>query len=167
MKQLFAVGVFVALFAAMGFQPIAYVRVVTSLPSTCSSNSVPLGYQGYIYNCVNGTYQKAGPGSGVNVATTATSGGTTTLDLSTGDIQTVTFPAGNTTLAFSNITTGRLTIFLIQDSVGSRTVTWPATALFAGGTKPTLTTTASARDQFNFVCNGTNCILSSADFDLK
>lgn len=168
MKPILAAFVGAFLFLSMGFQPIQYIRNVTTLPSTCiTSQSPPVAYQGYIYNCVAGTYQQAGPGSSVNVAVTATSGGTTTLDLSSGDVRTVTMPAGNTTIAFSNIPTGRLTIFIIQDSVGSRLVTWPASIKWANGTTPTLSVAASAVDKFEFVCNGTNCYPSSAVFSLQ
>lgn len=41
---------------------------------------------------------------------------------------------------------GPLTLWLIQDATGSRTVTWPATVKWAGGTAPTLTTTATKTD---------------------
>ena len=40
---------------------------------------------------------------------------------------------------------------LIQDGTGSRTVTWFSTINWAGGSAPTLTTTASAWDVFGFI----------------
>lgn len=168
MKLILSAFVGAFLFVSMGFQPIQYIKNVTTLPSSCiTAQSPPVAYQGYVYNCVAGTFQKAGPGSSVNVAVTATSGGTTTLDLSSGDVRTVTMPAGNTTIAFSNIPTGRLTIFIIQDSVGSRTVTWPSSIKWAGGTTPTLSVAASAVDKFELICNGTSCYPTAATYDLK
>ncbi len=39
-----------------------------------------------------------------------------------------------------------LVLELLQDATGSRTVTWPASVKWSGGTAPTLTTAASRRD---------------------
>lgn len=102
-----------------------------------------------------------------NVSVTATSGGTTTLDLSLGNVRSVTMPAGNTTLTASNLPTGPVWISVTQDSTGSRTVTWNALFKFAGGTAPTLTTTANATDLFGFICNSSVCYLQSAVYDVK
>ena len=43
-----------------------------------------------------------------------------------------------------------------QDGTGSRTGSWNAVFKWAGGTAPTLTTTASAKDIFVFRSDGTN-----------
>lgn len=48
-----------------------------------------------------------------------------------------------------------LTLKLIQDSSGSRTVTWPSSVKWKGGTGPTLTSTASAVDIVAFYYDGT------------
>jgi hypothetical protein len=93
----------------------------------------------------------------VVVATNATVGGTTTLDLATGGIQNITMGAGNTTIALSNATTNQpFIISITQPNPGSRTVTWFSTIKWAGGSAPTLTTTANKRDTFGFICTGTN-----------
>lgn len=93
----------------------------------------------------------------VVAAVNATVGGTTTLDLSAGGIQNITMGAGNTTIALSNVTTNQpFIISITQDGTGSRTVTWFSTIKWAGGSAPTLTTTASKRDTFGFICTGTN-----------
>lgn len=102
-----------------------------------------------------------------NVAVTAASGSTTTLDLSIGNIRTVTMPAGNTTLTASNVPVGVVIIHVIQDSVGSRLVTWNSLFKWAGGTAPTLTTTASARDVFTFSCDGSNCYNTESKLDVR
>ena len=67
-----------------------------------------------------------------------------------------TLSGGNATFTFSNPPpAGSLvTVVLVQDGTGSRTVTWPATVKWAGGTAPTLTTTASKRDVFQFMWDG-------------
>lgn len=84
-------------------------------------------------------------------------GGTATLDLSTGNYQAVTMPAGNVTLTISNETAGQcFAIEITQDGVGSRTVTWFSTIRWAEGSAPTLTTTANKKDTFTFVVTGTD-----------
>lgn len=84
-------------------------------------------------------------------------GGTATLDLSLANRNTITMPAGNITIALSGANTGQIfTVDITQDGVGSRTVTWFTTIRWAGGAAPTLTTTASKRDSFLFVCTGSN-----------
>ena len=47
-------------------------------------------------------------------------------------------------------------ITIIQDGTGSRTAGWNTVFKWAGGTAPTLTTDASAKDVFTFVSDGTN-----------
>ncbi len=84
-----------------------------------------------------------------------TGGGTATLDLSLSNQHFITMPAGNATIALSNETNNQTFIVTItQDSVGSRTVTWFTTIKWAGGSAPTLTTTANKRDVFGFVRTG-------------
>ena len=73
----------------------------------------------------------------------------------TQDVAKVTL-AGNRTLnAPSNGTTGQfISLLVIQDGTGSRTLTWNAVYEFASDTAPTLTTTASKGDVFVFRYNG-------------
>lgn len=81
--------------------------------------------------------------------------GTATLDCSLGNQHRITMPAGNITIAISNDTNSQIfTVSILQDGVGSRTVTWFSTIRWATGTVPTLTTTASKRDQFIFIRTG-------------
>lgn len=82
-------------------------------------------------------------------------GGTATLDLATGNEHRITMPSGNITIALSNATNGqKFIISVTQDGTGSRTVTWFTTIKWAGGSAPTLTTTANKRDTFGFICTG-------------
>jgi hypothetical protein len=75
-----------------------------------------------------------------------TDGATIAIDWNNGNTQYVTL-GGNRTITLSNpIEGGRYGLFLIQDATGSRTITWPAGIKWAGGTAPTLTTTASKAD---------------------
>ena len=54
-----------------------------------------------------------------------------------------------------NNTTGQfISILVIQDGTGSRTLTWNAVFEFASDTAPTLTTTANLGDVFVFRYNG-------------
>ncbi len=79
-------------------------------------------------------------------------GTTTTIDLATATnfVHTLT---GDTTYTFSNpATTGNATAFtlkVIQDTT-ARTITWPASVDWAGGTAPTLTATSGGVDVFVF-----------------
>jgi hypothetical protein len=83
--------------------------------------------------------------------------GTATLDVSQASIHKITMPAGNITIAISNETNGQCFIIEItQDGTGSRTVTWFSTIKWAGGSAPTLTTTANKRDTFGFRVTGTD-----------
>jgi len=105
----------------------------------------------------------ASPASGAAPQSIALAvGGTTNIDFSLGEFVVCTFGAGNCTITFSNIPSGkRVSISIVQDSVGSRTLTWPATAKFAAATAPTLSTGASKRDVINFVGDGTNLYQAS------
>ena len=55
-----------------------------------------------------------------------------------------------------------LQLILAQDGTGSRTVTWPATVKWPGGTAPTLSTGASAVDVVSFLYDGTNYYATSS-----
>ena len=86
---------------------------------------------------------------------TLTDGSTIDWNAATQDVCKVTL-AGNRTLnAPTNPTTGQfITILVIQDSTGSRTLTFNAIYEFKDDTAPTLTTTASKGDVFVFRYNG-------------
>lgn len=88
---------------------------------------------------------------------TPSGAGTATLDLSKGNIHHITIPAGNITIAISNGTAGQCFIIrILQDSGGSRTVTWFTTIKWAGGSAPTLTVTGSKADTVGFEVTGSN-----------
>lgn len=81
---------------------------------------------------------------------TDTYGSTITFNMLTSGNHTVTL-TGNPTLAVSNVSAGQIfSINLTQDATGSRTVTWFSGISWAGGSAPTLTTTASKADRFIF-----------------
>lgn len=63
---------------------------------------------------------------------------------------------GNCVLTFPTPDAGgQFTLLLKQDATGSRTVTWPGTVRWAGGTAPTLTATAGRTDVVTFLSDGT------------
>lgn len=80
-----------------------------------------------------------------------TDGATITVDWRSGNTHSVTL-AGNRTIAWVNQADGQVIVIAVkQDATGTRTITWPATVAWPGGTAPTLTTTASKTDVFAFV----------------
>jgi hypothetical protein len=84
------------------------------------------------------------------VTSPSSSSGTLVLDLENGNTFEVTLTENVSTLTISNPPAtghvGPLTIILIQDGTGSRTVSWPASFKWAGGTAPTLSTGAADED---------------------
>ena len=90
-------------------------------------------------------------------ATTLSDASTVSWDASANQVTSVTLGGNRTLGAASNqIDGGVYVISIIQDSTGSRTLSFNSNYKFVGGTAPTLTTTASARDVLVFVSNGTN-----------
>jgi hypothetical protein len=78
-------------------------------------------------------------------------------DLSQNQVASVTL-GGNRTLANpSHKADGAVYILIVkQDGTGGRTLAFSSDYKFAGGSAPTLTTTASKADILTFVCDGTN-----------
>ena len=86
---------------------------------------------------------------------TLTDQATVAWDASTQDVCKLTLGGNRTMAAPTNNTTGQfISILVIQDGTGSRTLTWNAVFEFATDTAPTLTTTASLGDVFVFRYNG-------------
>ena len=87
--------------------------------------------------------------------TTLTDGSTISWNASTEDVAKVTLGGNRTIGAASSATTGQfISLLVIQDGTGSRTLTWNAAYEFAADTAPTLTTTAAKGDLFVFRYNG-------------
>ncbi len=98
-----------------------------------------------------GTVALANGGGQETVVTNATATGATTLNLANGNVFNLTL-TGNVTFTFSGATSGKacaFSVYIKQDGTGSRTVTWP-TVKWAGGSAPTLTTSANAIDVLVF-----------------
>ena len=87
--------------------------------------------------------------------TTLTDGATVSWEAATADVAKVTLGGNRTLAAPTNGTTGQfISLLIIQDGTGSRTLTWNAVFEFASDTAPTLTTTANLGDVFVFRYNG-------------
>jgi len=85
-----------------------------------------------------------------------------TIDNTNGTLQILTL-TGNCTFTFPTATAGKsFTLFLKQDATGSRTVTWPASVKWPGGTAPTITATASKGDKYVFTADGSSWAGSNA-----
>mgnify|MGYP003127995469 FL=1 len=86
---------------------------------------------------------------------TLTDGATINWNAETQDVCKVTLGGNRAVAAPTNGTTGQfISILVIQDGTGSRTLTWNAVYEFKDDTAPTLTTTASKGDVFVFRYNG-------------
>lgn len=94
-------------------------------------------------------------GSSLTVEDTLADGSTITWNAINSPVAKVTL-AGNRTITVSNnLGTGQyISVLVIQDGTGSRTLTWNAMFEFKDDTAPTLTTTASKGDLFTFRYNG-------------
>jgi hypothetical protein len=90
------------------------------------------------------TFTKSQTSALVNLTTVT---GTVTINASNGNVQRLVL-GGNITLAApTNPLSGQnLGLHIIQDATGGRTITWNAIFKWAGGTLPTLSTAANARD---------------------
>lgn len=123
------------------------LRLTNDLGGTADAPTVPIAAR------VTG-------GGAETVSTNATATGAVTLNLANGNVFNLTL-TGNVTFTFSGATSGKACSFaayIKQDTTGSRTVTWPASVKWAGGTAPTLSTAASSVDivVFESLDGGTN-----------
>ena len=86
----------------------------------------------------------------------------TTIDWLVTDMRTVTL-TGNIVFSFSNIQVGRaLVVEVNQDATGGKTVTWPASVEWAGGSAEGPTSAGSATDIYTFLALASNRIIGTA-----
>ena len=118
------------------------------------------GYNGASWQevAVLGTAQSFTTAHGFAV-TTLTDGANIAWDLSANQVARVTL-GGNRTLSNpTNKVEGNVYVLIVkQDGTGGRTLSFSSDYKFAGGTAPTITTTASKADVLTFVCEGTNLL---------
>ena len=95
-------------------------------------------------------------GSSLTVEDTLdSSGSTVTWNAINSPVAKVTLAANKIITVSNNLGTGQyISVLVIQDGTGSRTLTWNAMFEFKDDTAPTLTTTASKGDLFTFRYNG-------------
>jgi len=103
---------------------------------------------------------KATLGGQETVSTNATATGAVTLNLTNGNVFSLTL-TGNVTLTFSGAIAGRacsFTAYLRQDATGGRVVTWPGSVSWSGAVAPSLSTAANSIDivVFESIDGGTN-----------
>jgi len=72
------------------------------------------------------------------------------IDYTAGGVVSMTLAVATTTLSFTNPPAtgkaGNLTLYITQDSTGTRLITWPVSVKWPGGTAPTLSTAVGAID---------------------
>ena len=96
-----------------------------------------------------------------------TSAATITIDMADSNNFSVTLAHNATFANPSNDTAGQAgSIFITQDGTGSRTASFGTDWEFAGGTAPTLTTTASATDRIDYVIRSGTSIQAVATLAL-
>ena len=90
----------------------------------------------------------------------ATATGTVDLDWSAEDNFVLTL-TGDVTLTFSNDSNAQtITLVVAQDATGGRTLTWPGTVKWAGGTAPTQSAGASEIDVYTIIKRNGNLYAS-------
>lgn len=90
----------------------------------------------------------------------ANTGAAYEIDWSAGTVFELTL-TDNPTFTFANESAGRaITLILIQDGTGGRTVTWPGAVDWANGTAPRLSTTASAINVVTLICQNDGSTIS-------
>jgi hypothetical protein len=116
---------------------------------------LPVGANGSVLTAASGQTTGLSWAPGAQVHAVGNSGTALTLDASStsGYIKTITL-TGNCTFTLTGATSGQaaaLELLITQDGTGNRTITWPASVKWHGGTAATLSTAAGARDRFILV----------------
>ncbi len=95
-------------------------------------------------------------------------GASITIDMALGLHHSVTLGGNRAFAAPTNQAIGQSgSIFITQDGTGSRTASWNAAFKWAGGTAPTLTTTASAIDRIDYIVKAAGEVNAVASLDVK
>jgi hypothetical protein len=123
----------------------AIASPATGLQVYNTDNNTPQVYDGTGYQIL-----------GTSVVTGTISAGATTLSCDNGNIFALTLVNGTpTAITLNNARPSTFVINLKQPAGGSATVTWTTTIVWAGGTAPTLTTTANYIDIVTLIYDGT------------
>jgi len=127
---------------------------------------------------VGGKYDKTGGPISGNVRTQSQTyadirdegleNGTITLDFGSSNNFKMTLTGNGTLGAPTNASGGQSgSIFILQDGTGSRTLAYNAVFAFAGGTAPTLTTTASGQDALLYYVQDPSTIITTSILDIS
>ena len=96
-------------------------------------------------------------GTGYAPTTTLTDSATIAWATTTSQVATFTFVSTNRTMgAPTGLVNGGFYALCVIQNAGSNTLTWNSVFKWAGGSAPTLTTSAGAKDFFVFRSDGTN-----------
>lgn len=94
--------------------------------------------------------------------------GTITLDFGSSNNFQMTLTGNGTLGAPTNASGGQSgSIFILQDGTGSRTLAYNAVFAFAGGTAPTLTTTASGQDALLYYVQDPSTIITTSVLNIS
>ena len=144
--------------------PVADIGVTVEAYDATILKSADIGVtvQGYDAATAKTNVTQAFTKGQSGAVTALTDGATITPNFANSNNFSVTL-GGNRTLANpTNITAGQSGIIVItQDSTGSRTLSYGSYWKFAGGTAPTLTTTANAVDVLAYYANTTTTITAT------
>lgn len=138
----------------MGFSGAgSTISSATDVFFTSPATGKVLTYNAGTSKWVDGSAPALATGGGVETLNAMGSGsGTRSINLASGNVVSATL-SGNTTFTFTGATASTACsfgLYLTQDGTGNRTVTWPGSVKWAGGTAPTLSTAASAVDVLVF-----------------
>ena len=150
------------------------LNVLDGIPATLTSTE--LGYSDGVTSAIQTQMDTKTASTAVNnwtagqsgEITALTSAATITIDMADSNNFSVTLAHNATFANPSNDTAGQSgSIFITQDGTGSRTASWGTDWEFAGGTAPTLTTTASASDRIDYVIKSGTSIQAVATLNLS
>lgn len=135
----------------------AIINVVTSGGSgTANVNSQYIWTNTHVWLAnvtFNGTVNEA---NAAVTSQTLTDAATISWNGALGKIATVTLAGNRTMAAPTNLYVGTYLLHVIQDGVGSRTITWNAVFKWPQATAPVLSTAINRHDIISFICDGTN-----------
>ena len=101
-------------------------------------------------------------------ATTLTDAATIAWNTDDNQVCSVTITASRTMGLPTNMNDGSIySLTVIQGGAGNFDITWDGVFKFPGGTAPSLSTAASARDEFTFKSDGTNMYELGRNLDVK
>lgn len=112
------------------------------------------------------TASQVGAAPATTALQTATCSGTlASIAADTGPFQQVTLNANCTVTAWTQPGSGakRITVLLVQDATGTRTITWPSGTKWPGGSAPILTTAANSVDAVSCLLTGSAVYCAAAN----